>query len=440
MATIAKFTITQIDDKDKITNFMHPALPNSSIINDYRKLVDFKVATIGGYPRSKVASALDKCLSQQKIEDSLYWAFQLLSSGIVDLLWEKLVGYASKNINIYNPHLPEWLYQKSLSWYMITSTERYKKNNILNLRNHPTIRNILTEIIVIICSSKPRKLEILPKNSKSDFIITNFNSKLESSDMLLTHNIFKDNDSKEIRIACNEIAFHLFGGNIVKALYWFSWILAWETINIKKYTKFECNVRSGSFFESKNSIPLKGNTNVIWLIWSIIENVKNKKNIFSNNLEIVMRSLWELFMMKYTSGYRNKRIIYIIWCMSYLCNPIDWNIQIISASNQLMLFTALLKNDKIISRIINSSSVKLLNSADSSSVKLLNPADSIIENNYRHQPQNIVNDNNITNINNTKHQISKNAKVKKGALSHESQQKLDQINKIDKYIETTIFT
>lgn len=433
MATIAKYSIIPIEDKDKISQFHYPALPSNSIINDTRKLTDFKLATIGGYPRGKVSSAIDKCITQQKIEEAIHWTFQLLASGAVDSLWDKLVGIAAKNVNIYNPHLPEWLFQKSIAWHSITSNDRYKKDNILNLRNHPSIRNMLTELLVITSLSKPRKLETLPKIDKTDFVVSNFNAKLECTDMALSHHIFKDDDPKEVRVASNEIAFHLLGGNIVRALYWLNWILTWETLNIKKYTKFECNIRGGAFFESKNIIPAKCNRNVIWLIWSIVENMKNRKFPSSSNIEVAMRSLWELFIMKYTPGSRNRRIIFLIWAMSYLCNPIDWSVPLISGSNSTTLFISLLKNDKIASRI-----------QATTIAPIANPVNAIVENNYLKTPSATIKEEKP--LAQAKYKPTPTPKpanviaAKKGALSEDSQTKLAAINKIDKYMETTIFT
>jgi hypothetical protein len=429
MATIAKYSIKTIDDKDKISQFNYPALPSTSIINDARKLTDFKLATIGGYPRGKVSSAIDKCITQQKIEEAIYWTFQLLASGAVDSLFDKLLAIAAKNVNIYNPHLPDWLFQKTVGWHSITSNERYKKDNVLNLRNHPTIRNMLTELVVITSLSKPRKLEALPKIGKEDFIVSNFNAKLECKDFASTHHIFKDEDPREIKVASNEIAFHLLNGNIVRALYWLNWVLTWETLNIKKYTKYDCALRGGAFFDSKSNIPPKCNRNVIWLIWSIVENMANKRFSSSANLQVAMRSLWELFIMNYTSGCRNRRLVYLIWAMSYLCNPIDWSIPLISESNQTTLFVSLLKNDKIASRILASTVAPMAN-----------PVNAIVENNYAMPPAVIKEERPLAQAKYKSMPVPKQAALKKGALSEDSQEKLSKMNQLDKYLETTIFT
>ena len=426
MATIAKYSITPIDDRDKISQHYYPALPASSIINDNRKVADFKLATIGGYPRGKVSSAIDKCIAGQKIEEALYWTFQLLASGATDSLWDKLLGIAAKNVNIYNPHLPDWLFQKTVAWHAITSNERYKKDNVLNLRNHPTIRNMLTELVVITAMSKPRKLEALPKIGKEDFIVSNFNAKLECKDMALTHHIFKDEDPKEVRVASNEIAFHLMGGNIVRALYWVNWILSWAIINMRKYSKFDCGSRNCAFFESKSQIPAKCNRNVVWLIWTIVENTANRRFGASANLQVAMRSLWELFIMNYTAGCRNRRLVYLIWSMSYLCNPIDWSVPLITESNSPTLFISLLKNDKIASRIIASTVAPVIN-----------PVNAIVENNYAMPPAVMIKEEKpLAQAKYKSAPIPKQSALKKGMLSEDSQEKLSKMNQLD----TTIFT
>ena len=81
-------------------------------------------------------------------------------------------------------------------------------------------------MISIIVLSKKRKINQLPKIKKDEFIINNFKSKLEAKDNKLIDKIISDEDPSEIRIAINEMAFHIYNKNTIKSLYWLSWIVA----------------------------------------------------------------------------------------------------------------------------------------------------------------------------------------------------------------------
>ena len=117
--------------------------------------------------------------------------------------------------------------------------------------------------------------------------------------------------------------------------------------------------------------------------------------------------------------------------MSYLCNPIDWSVPLISDANQTTLFISLLKNDKIASRIIASTVAPMAN-----------PVNSIVQNNYA-MPQAtsmIKEEKPLAQAKYKSMPVPKQAALKKGGLSEDSRGKLDAINKIDNFSETMIFT
>ena len=186
-------------------------------------------------------------------------------------LWIKLLSLASKLINIYNPKLPEFLYNKNQHWLSIVNNIKYSKDNVLLLRNHPTIRLLLCEMVSVLVLSKKRKLNTLPTIKKNEFIIDIFKSKLEAKDNKLINNIVQDGDPSEIRIAINEMAYHIYNKNINKALYWFNWVVEWEKINSKKYGKYECAPRT------INGVDSKYYKDIVWLLWEVINKIAKLK-------------------------------------------------------------------------------------------------------------------------------------------------------------------
>jgi len=188
--------MTKINNSESDISIIHniPTISENCRIIDSRTLKDFKVQTFGGYNIAQASSALDKALMEDKLEPALHWATQLFLSGIVNPLWSKLITFASKQINIYNPKLPEFIYNKTLQWHSIVDNTKFAKENVLLLRNHPTIRLLISEIIAILILSKKHKLIQLPKIKKEEFIIDKFKSKLEAKDNRLVENIIADGD------------------------------------------------------------------------------------------------------------------------------------------------------------------------------------------------------------------------------------------------------
>jgi len=403
-----------------------PIISETIRITDTRLIKDFKEQTFGGYNILQASTALEKALLEDKLEPALHWCLQLFLSGILNGLWAKLLSFISKNINIYNPTIPEFMYNKNLQWEIIVDNVKFTKDNVLLLRNHPAIRLLLAEMIAVIVLSKKRKINLLPKIKKEEFIIDNFKSKLEAKDNKIIENIIYDEDPSEIRIAINEMANHIYNKNTTKALYWLSWIIEWEKINSKKYGKYECALRTIEGVDSKYY------KDVVWLIWSVINKI-NKLNIpitfggsinpGKNNRDIQIQSLLKLYTNKFVLSSRSKKQIYIIWSILYLTETVDYNTQLIDRPKQL--FQSMLSFDKIISAL-KSQQVSSIGNKDLMNI--------IIEDNYmktkKHKElEAFSKKKELEKIMAQKQQLAKQKKINVDSLD-----KLNEISKLDKYL------
>ena len=409
----SKYTMTQIkaaDTEPSIVNNM-PLLSENCRITDTRKLKEFKDQTFGGYNIAQASSALDKAIIEDKIEPALHWALQLFLSGIINPLWSKLITFACKQVNVYNPKLPEFIYNKNQQWNAILDNSKYTKDNILLLRNHPTIRLLLAEMIAVLVLSKKHKLIQLPKIKKEEFIINNFKSKLEAKDNRLLDNIITDGDPNEIQIAINEMAYHIHHKNTNKALYWLNWVTEWEKINSKKYGKYECASRSIEGIDSKYF------KDIVWFIWATIHKIRKLNfTIGTNDLERQIQCLWKLYINKFTPATRIKRQSYIIWAILYLTDTVNYSIPLIDRPN--ILFQSILGFDKIVSTLKTQQTVNIVNT------NLLNV---VVEDNYMKPEKHKVMEATVK-----RKEIEHIAKQKK--INVESLSKLSEISKIDKYL------
>ena len=423
----SKYTMTPITkiDKEKEQakhNSLIPIISETCKITDSRILHDFKNQTFGGYNINKASAALDKAILEEKIEPALHWALQLFLSGLVTPLWSKLMGIASKNINIYNPKLPEFIYNKNLQWQTIVDNTKFSKDNILLLRNHPTVRLLLAEMVTVLVLSKKRKLNTVPKINKTDFIIDNFKSKLEAKDNNLINNIIMDGDPSELSIAINEFAHHLHHKNINKALYWLNWILDWEKINSKKYGKYECASRPNEGIDSKFF------KDVVWLIWSVIHKIAQLRSTMGMSMthewNKQIQCLWHLYTNKFTPSTRAKKQNYILWSMLYITEIIDYAVSLVDRPE--LLFQSLLGFDKIIVSL--KSQQVIHNNAHQTMLNV------VVENNYM-KPQNFEElEKKKRDIILAKERAQKEQLAKQKKINVDSLDKLTEISKLDKYL------
>jgi len=432
----SKYTMTQIksdvSDISIINNI--PIISENCRITDSRQLKDFKDQTFGGYNISQASLALDKAIMEDKLEPALHWTIQLFLSGIIVSLWSKLITFASKQINIYNPKLPEFIYNKNLQWYSIIDNSKFTKDNILLLRNHPTLRLLLAEFIAILVLSKKHKINQLPKIKKEEFIIDKFKSKLEAKDNRLVESIITDGDPSEIRIAINEMAYHIYNKCTNKALYWMNWIIEWEKINSKKYGKYECASRN------IDGVDAKYYKDVVWLIWFVIHKIKQlnisstkfsslinigngSNSVNGNERDKQIQALWKLYTYKFTPASRAKKQSYIIWSILYLTETIDYSIPLVDKPK--ILFQSILGFDKIFSTLKSQQVYNVINK------ELMNV---VVEDNYmkpeKHKNmQEFIKQKEIEKAIAQKVQIAKQKKINIDSLD-----KITEISKLDKYL------
>jgi hypothetical protein len=332
-----QFTLSEINDKDRqlVSSYTLCLVPSKYQLVDPRIPTEFKTHTLGGFPKAKVAGALDKALAVNKIEAACYWAFQLMASGMANAVWEKLLAILFKSVNIASPRLPAWIQGKQVAWLRTVIRKELSGPGVLQIRNIQTARNLITEVIVVICQSRRRKLDVCTaKIRDSDFVIGNVHERCQARGSNMISGLLGDNDPSEIRLAANEFCFNLVNKNMQGTLYWLNWILYWERINIKKFKQpFIIQARE------VDGIPYNETRDVIWLLWSIVHQVRTRvvrdyrgqmhpaKEI--DLLEAQLDSLWKTYIFKWKSGAKSKRLPLLIWSLHYLIYPIDWTIEVI---------------------------------------------------------------------------------------------------------------
>ena len=269
-------------------------------INDIRSINKFRGQTFSGYKSSEVKLALIKQLKNENVNGSLFWCFELLCSGNINIIWEIFIIFIGAYISISNPKLIIYCSLK-----MKEFNNLYKNgyiNNELLLRNNNTCRNLLAEVIYILASS-PKKpcLEKLKIIKDTDFILENISSKLKAPETKYIDDIFKEDDPLEIYIPLNEFSYSLNNENknrnLWESLYWLEWIIQYEKIAKDKDIKIISNYR--------NIIGINENfkKDYIWILWDIILYNSKKDHLQYKTLY----SLLELFSNNYKPGYKQRK-------------------------------------------------------------------------------------------------------------------------------------
>ena len=297
-------------------------------INDVRE--EFKNITFSKYQKSKAKYELIDCIYNCKIENACYWSAEFICSGHFLDLWDIIIVYFCKYIHSGNPKLPIYLSMRYNSF--LTILNNGYSSNLLLMRNNNKIRKLFAEIICILCYSVKKHIyQDVKLNKNEEFDLTNISERFKAPNIHFIDNILKDDDPKELLIPLNELIYNLENNNIIDTCYWFEWILEFENICKKKKKKCLCQARS---------YPPKGTQNdIIWILWdtifhySNIENNKNKENI--NIINKIVKSLYELFIIKYNASIKKKRKFIIYFCFSLIIENYNFELPITSKSQEI---------------------------------------------------------------------------------------------------------
>ena len=280
------------------------SIPNEYIIYDNRSLKEFSKISFSKYIIKDVITALNKSLSECKIEASINWAIELLLSGHINKFWDKIISISIKNININNPNICYFLYTKYSK-----HIELVKKHNILNIRNDQCYRNLLAEVCFIVCNSLKTKSLSFFKIKDSDFNMNYLESKIIANDPHLIDDKLKHGDPNETKIILNEFNYCLINRKYELCVYWLSWMLDWEKKNTKKDRLYICGLRD------IHNIDRKYFNDIVWFIWEII--LKEGAKINNEFLNAQIQSLYKLYKYDFKQSSKSKKNVYFLVAIKY---------------------------------------------------------------------------------------------------------------------------
>jgi len=300
---------------------------NNDEINDKRTIEEFRSVTFSEYSRSKVKKILLESLIKGEIEPACYWSAELICSGLYQDIWEIIILYTSRYIYISNPRLPLYIELRLESFREIINNGF--SENILKLRNNQKIRKLFAELISMLCFSKKRHaFESLNIKDKEEFNIAKLTTKLKAPKVDYVKNSFKKNDPRELLICINEFAYHISkdSKDIIQACYWIEWLIEYE--NICKNKKIKCQCERRLFASVDNKFQME----IIWIIWDAIlcESEKRDKNINK-----IIKSLLNLFCIKYSSGCKKRRKYILYFACNLLTEKVDISIPIIQEKQKI---------------------------------------------------------------------------------------------------------
>jgi len=310
---------------------------DASCINDIRELPDFKTYTFSGYKKTDVKKELLQALYKSKVENACNWCAELVCAGHYSDIWEIVLLFLGKYINLANPKLAIYVDKRFNVFRNIMVQGNFISE--LDLRNNPTIRNMFSEMCCVL-STSPKKPSIEPVklNPAEEFDMTKLSDKLNAPSVQFGQPILKKKDPNEVAIAINEFSYHISSDNghvpnMSNACYWVEWVISFDQICKKR--KQPCNA------ETRDKIPVdyKYQKEIIWIIWDALFHYSK-----DDYLKTILNSILKLFCMKFTPASIKKRIYLLYFAVSIVTEPFLRNIPMIPNKQLLETTTAQINN------------------------------------------------------------------------------------------------
>ena len=310
-------------------------------INDIRIQKHFTGISFSNFKKTEVIKELLQNIQYSKIEPALYWCGELICSGNYLILWENIIQFYSKYIQMGNPKLIIYL---ELKFNTFKSIICMYKDDELVLRNNLKIRKLFAEIICILCFSTKNHTFQNIKIKPDDLILNNIGEKIKTEGIDYLNDYYRTQDPDALYIPFNEFVYALHNKNSMDSIYWFEYIINFETILKKDGQRIQCERRLFPVDE-------KLQKDIIWIFWEIlIDFANNNKPLLT---KIVMSTL-NMYCIKFMPSSKNKRKYLLYYIITLLCtNIVIEDIDIIKQREKEYILIILSKLNNIYIQIKN---------------------------------------------------------------------------------------
>lgn len=308
-------------------------VPNNSVI--ISNIID-KDKTFSGELKKNIIKKFNESLTNKNYKYCGIYLADLISSGYFKDIWNSIFNCVFKDINTNNPTLPYYLFLYYDKYDKIYNS--FKKDLIIELRNNQEIRNLFTEISVIVCLSDKNFIlqsKHLPKIKN----INDYKSKIKASHNNFIKNYLYSDDPYEIIFALNEIAFILNSNDhrltINNIFYWLEWLMKVDLNYRKNKKEFHCHKIIIS------DVKEKYHNDWIWVLWRIIKDFCDKIN--SSFINYQFKSLLYFFKLNFTTASKKNKLPIIQYMLLLIKSDYKINTKLCN-NNSLKMKLCLINN------------------------------------------------------------------------------------------------
>jgi hypothetical protein len=294
---------------------------------DARKPSELKTLTVNRHKRTDASKNFKQALRDGNMKEAVIWCCELHCSGKADIVWKEFLEGVPEYVNKGNPHLMSWIWHRYADWAKIEG--EFAKSFKYETRNSQQARNLLIDLVAIVCSSNKNPIKV-PKIGKTDTDISVYRDLIKAKNILAIkdEHVVNQQDPSEIKIAINEVlnGFGYVNFSLKDIIYWYVWLEAMEKLKGEEEVFF-CVPRENFPPASRTDINTEARIDWVWAFWrAIFKEVSNRENPL---MVSEIRSLFEIYMWKYSKGARKRKRWLIFSACALLQDDTNWKTKLI---------------------------------------------------------------------------------------------------------------
>lgn len=279
--------------------------------------------TASGFSKPEVLSNMLDRIRYHDPEKANRWAAELVASGLATLVLQKVIVYASADVNIHNPRLPGVLEACLRRASAAGGPDR------AGGANNQEVRNAVAEAVTATALSlkkpfKPCRIGDL------DFELDHIRSKMVSRDMRMVESVLRREDPKVLAVPLNELANHAVAqrdlyedkfalltssNSRVDPFYWLAWLLESDRNASAKRNQdldWTCAPRMLGPYDAKLA------KECVWAVWELLLALAAA---CGKPALTQVRALLSLYTHEFTKGKKQERRPLLFHALMYVCCP-----------------------------------------------------------------------------------------------------------------------
>lgn len=316
-----------------------------AVIEQSKNPPKYTQSTFSNYQKTQVSKALIKAIEKMSLEEVCHWAIELHCSGQIESLILNLSYLVSERINIANPFLPEWWWNR-MKKYIRIKTLFGKSAMLINSRNNQEMRNLLAEMSVVLTMSEKNNSFVtskLPKINAKHFKSFNYQNKILKKNTAHIIRFYLEGDYRaglnvheNLVVAFQQYVNHLYSGNYDGCAWWVMWIFAYDKTS--KYQDLEAPIKS-----QKNAVlsDLNDKLDWVWIFWDFllryIQQFHSNHHHGKTHIKEQVEALYYMYLYGLTKANKSKKVVHLLNAVSYIKKNMDWTIPLILPKKEAYL-------------------------------------------------------------------------------------------------------